>query len=465
MIKKIVFFYFIYIIFEGALRKWALPSFSVEFFLLKDLILVLGIMVYFTPGGGLADVNRKYLHASDVLIWAGWTFLFTAILAISGISLSSLASYRYFIAALPILFLVPVSISSYEGLSKVVRLHLLIAIAVCILGVIQYLSPVDSPLNVYAWRTKDAPDIATFGDFESADPSGFTVGRARITGTFSYISPYAIYLQFMYLAVWGLLLCSKQLRTRVIASVGLVLIFINIAMTGARANILICAILTVPFAFTFLTSVSSRLGKHRVYLITLSIVIVGAFLYLAANPFTALESRASQAGDTESRIAGSLLMPLTSIADLDLLGAGLGAAFGGISELSVDERTITRTLVELQEIQHDRIALEAGTLAYVFVLFVKIYYMINTFRLAQSAVHFETRVWALVSFCYQLGLVWQVPVFNATASAYYFLCIALYYWLRSTNDSLLQQRQRVQSAIDTAPDRLVPQRHGFQPYK
>ena len=55
MLQRLIYVYFIYLMFEGALRKWFLPGFSKELFLLKDLILAFGAFMLVAQ----ATLNRN----------------------------------------------------------------------------------------------------------------------------------------------------------------------------------------------------------------------------------------------------------------------------------------------------------------------------------------------------------------------------------------------------------------------
>src|SRR5688572_29158035 len=170
LMRAAVFYYFIYLVFEGALRKWFLPSFSNELFLLKDLLLGVAFVAYCSSREAVP--RNRYLDPTDNLIWIIWMSLFTISLFASGISVTSLGSYRYFIAVLPIVVLLPVALRGYDELQSVARIHLFLAIGVGLLGIVQFLSPADSVINVYVRQgsSSEAPSgVATFGDMDSAE--------------------------------------------------------------------------------------------------------------------------------------------------------------------------------------------------------------------------------------------------------------------------------------------------------
>ena len=67
LVRAALFYYFVYLVFEGALRKWALPSLSNELFLLKDLLLAVAFVAYCFSREGMP--HNRYLDPTDNLIW------------------------------------------------------------------------------------------------------------------------------------------------------------------------------------------------------------------------------------------------------------------------------------------------------------------------------------------------------------------------------------------------------------
>ena len=101
--------------------------------------------------------------------------------------------------------MLPNLFQSEEELYKFLRSYLLLVIPVGILGIAQFLSPPSSPLNIYA--NEEGLAKATFG----------ATNLVRVTGTFSYLSGYAVYL----IVSFGLLIPMLSINQSPVVAVGL----------------------------------------------------------------------------------------------------------------------------------------------------------------------------------------------------------------------------------------------------
>ncbi len=423
MWRNLVYLYLIYVVAEGALRKWILPEYSNELFMLKDLILAAAAAAM--AGETLGARRTRFLSEDEALLWVLWIALFCSYALIGGFSLTALAGLRYYLAALPLAFVLPHLLRDWNDLRRMVGISLYLTIGICILGYIQYSSTLDSPINQYAWTTADQ-GIATFG-VENDRLLDHPIDRPRITGTFSYISTYASFLQFMFLVAWVTALTGRTGGARLAAYTALFAVFMNIAMTGSRAPTLIATVISVPFAILLIRKSSSGLYQAGIALALVAASVGG--LYGFSDPFAMILLRDEGAGDAEERISGALLAPIATIVSSSWLGEGIGATFGGLAELG-----ITSSLDwSFDEVNLDRIGIETGIIGYLFVLMVKITYMVKTLALVFRARSFDIRVWALAIFGYQLGLLWAIPLYNSVASALYFSALGLFYWLRYQN--------------------------------
>jgi hypothetical protein len=211
-------------------------------FAFKDLILAAAAYMLVTSH---EFNNKHFLDPKEVMIWRSWIFLFCAFAAISGISIQTIAGLRYYLAALPLVILLPHLLTGWNDLRRTVRISLYVGIAICMLGIVQYSSPTDAELNRYAWGQTSPGDVSSFGVADEDSLLGIDINRPRITGTFSYISTYVVYLQFMFLVAWAAVISSRSVGERSFALFCLLLLFVNIAMTGSRGPLLLSVILSV----------------------------------------------------------------------------------------------------------------------------------------------------------------------------------------------------------------------------
>lgn len=396
-------------------------------FVLKDLILAAAVFMLV-----ISDEfnNRYFLDPTETALWKSWILLYGVLAAISGISISTVAGLRYYLAGLPLAFILPRLLTDWNDLRLVVRLSLFVTLVVCLLGIAQYSSPTDSEINRYAWGGTSAGDVSSFGVADEDRQLGIDIDRPRITGTFSYITTYAVYLQFMFLVGWAAAITSRSNLEKVLALICLLLTFANIAMTGSRGPMLLSVILSIPFAVSMARQSTSFIVQLAISA-AVAVTAVGG-LYAFSSPFDLLLLRDEGAGDSEERILGMLLTPINTLQGARFLGNGIGSTFGGFEELGV----ATSVDAGFDEVNMDRIGLEAGVVGYLFMLAVKLLYVIKTWTLVVRARSREIWIWALVALCYQLSFAWSMPLYNAVASAFYFSSLGLYYWLRDQNDRL-----------------------------
>lgn len=427
MWRKLTYLYLIYVVFEGALRKWALPQYSNELFILKDLILAVAVFMLVLSD----DFNNKnFLNPTETAVWKSWIFLYCVLAAISGISISTAAGLRYYLAGLPLAFILPRLLTSWNDLRRVARISLFVTLVVCLLGIAQYSNPTGSEVNRYAWGGSSPGDVSSFGVADEDRELGIEIDRPRITGTFSYITTYAVYLQFMFLVGWAAAITSRSTLEKILALVCLLLTFGNIAMTGSRATLLLSVILSIPFAVSMVRQSANFIVQLAISA-AVAVSVVGG-LYAFSSPFDLVLLRDEGAGDSGERILGALLTPINTLQGARFLGNGIGSTFGGLEELGV----ATSVDSAFDEVNMDRIGLETGVLGYLFVLAVKLLYVFKTWTLVVQARSREIWIWALVALCYQLSFGWSIPLYNAVASAFYFSSLGLYYWLRDQNDRL-----------------------------
>lgn len=408
MERRFLILFFVYLVIEGALRKWFFPSFSKELFLLKDGLLMFAVLGYM---GRIIFFRRRnfsvFSAGESMLLWI-WGLFFCWYSLISGFSFITLIGLRYYLVMLPIVFILPNVINSIDDLNRLARIYLGIALCVGLLGIVQYFSSPSSIINKYVWDIIDIRSIATFGE-----------GKTRITGTFSYISPYGVYLEFVFLIGLALFYLTNKKKMRIFLGMVIAIIFINVGMTGSRAVFLISVIFAVIFLWNSFKSSAKQKGKG--FSLLLGLLIFSLFIYQFSDVFTSLSKRNMTAGDSSLRVTGALLMPINTLATASFLGTGIGSTFMGM-------RVINGSLekVAFDEVNVDRIGVELGVLGYLFILFFKMFFLIKTWLLYIRSKCRPIKIWILVPFCYQLSLLWVIPVYNSIAMAFYFTSLGIY---------------------------------------
>ena len=184
---------------EGALRKWVLPQASQLIYFLKDFILIGAYLRFFYfDKSSRPPLPYKNLILSIVGLSLAWG-IFQAFNPSLGSPIIGIFGLKNYYLYIPLMWLVANLFESEADLYRFLRSYMLLLIPIGLLAIAQFFSPPSSPLNVYA---PDETGIAV------AVGAG---GAVRVTGTFSYLAGYSIYLGFC-LCMLLPLLTQKQPR-------------------------------------------------------------------------------------------------------------------------------------------------------------------------------------------------------------------------------------------------------------
>ena len=179
-------------VFEGAVRKWLIPSGSELFYFLKDGVLI-GALI------GWAVAQRSAPPRRITFFWS--VFAVAGLLGAVEIFNPAMASpvvgafgWKAYYLWVGVVLVLPDTFSTMPDLVRYLRTLLLVAVPVCLLAVLQFQLPPSHPLNVYAW---DSAAINQFGDG----------GNVRVTGTFPFLTGYTGFLSFVSMLLIPLAAC------------------------------------------------------------------------------------------------------------------------------------------------------------------------------------------------------------------------------------------------------------------
>lgn len=284
------------LIMEGAIRKWLLPQMSDIIYFLKDFVLLGAYLRYFIfPASQEKFTIKRNSTFILILIVAGW-ILFQSLNPSLGSPIIGMLGIRAYLLYIPLIWLVPNLFQSELELHRFLRNYLLLVFPVCILGVAQFFSPPDSPINVYVPVVGEAADITTFGT---------EVAHARVTGTFSYIAGHSAYLAVCYSLLLVLLVREKTYLWRWIYAFETLLVIVNSFMTGSRGAVFFIAIFSVIFFGTKILKQPGELFKDigKIFIPTAAILIAAMLWFQPA--INAFVDRANTSDSNSERIIDS----------------------------------------------------------------------------------------------------------------------------------------------------------------
>lgn len=346
---------FFVLVIEGALRKWILPQASEAIYFLKDLVLLGAYFRYFIFLGKdrFFPIQNTPINVG-IFAAAGWC-LFQSLNPNLGSPLVGVIGLRAYLYYIPIIWMTPSLFESEEDFYRFLRTHLLLTIPVGLLGIVQFFSPSNSPINQYAPGI--AVSVATFG-FAGTN-------SVRITGTFSYINSYQGYLSACFALLLPLMLRKQEPLWKALTLIEIFLVLLNSLMTGSRTPVLAAILIAIGFW------VIRALRQPETTLLWLSrllpfILIAAAVAAIAFQPvLEAFWIRSTSANDLAERIQSAAIDPFSSSFAANLDGYGTGATHPGTTPMrNILNLPPGAKLPNNLEIEMPRIAIEMGPIGF-----------------------------------------------------------------------------------------------------
>jgi len=433
---------FFILVIDGALRKWVLPQASEAIYFLKDLVLLGSYVRYFIfpqKKEPRFPIQNNIINLM-VFVAAGWVLFqsFNPNLGSPVVGILGIKAYLFYI---PIIWMTPSLFRSEEEFYKFLRSHLLLLIPVGILGIVQFFSPIYSPINQYAPGTP--VKIETFGFAGSTN--------VRITGSFSYINSYQGYLT----ACFGLLLpmlSIKQTRWwRLATFVELFLVFLNSFMTGSRTPVIVEILCFLGF---FVIRAFRQPEKTLVWLgrlLPFAAVGGSAALVIFQPVIEAFAKRVSSNEDVPDRIMRAMIGPFELSEYTALDGYGTGATHAGTAALRRILKLPQGTYIPIEiEPEMGKVALEIGPIGFMFWYGLRVALIIGLFRTFLNSKRLFFQDLALSACLVQTILFISHMVFHHTFSIYYWFFssfIFLLPWLEFVEDWREEQQYLQQENV------------------
>jgi len=299
---------------EGALRKWVFPQVSELVYFLKDIVLIGAYLgFFFTKKAPRPRLPYQGIIMPIMVLSFAWG-VFQAFNPSLGSPIIGLFGLKNYYLYIPLMWLVANLFETESDLYRFLRAYLLLLIPVGLLAIAQFFSPPTSPLNVYAWE-------------EGISVSVGVGGAVRVTGTFSYLSGYAIYLGFCLCLLLPLLTQKQPWQWQWATLTELSLLVITSFMTASRGLILTCVLMLIGFLGLQASSSFSSLFKH---LRQLFFPFVIAFSLAFWKFYTAIGDfwlRVTSNQDLGNRITGGFTEAFSNFQYKGLDGYGIGATF------------------------------------------------------------------------------------------------------------------------------------------
>lgn len=381
--KKLVWLYIFFLLFEGALRKWFLPSLSSILLIIRDPIAL--CIIFKAYRHGLLPKSNFIL---PMLLVAIVSFYMSLIFG-HGYLTVAFFGIRIFLLHFPLIFIIG-KFFNKDDVEKLGLVLLWITVPVTILLILQYFSPQS------AWVNRGIG-----GDIKGSGFGG-AMGYFRASTIFSFTNGTALYYGLVACFIFYFWLYSRKLAPLYLLILATICMIIAIPLSISR-TLLFSVGLTTIFVLITITKYSKNLIKivfiSPFFLLIISLLSRLLFFQTSILVFTSRFQSANQAeggikGTFIDRFLGDMIGVIYSSNNLPFWGYGIGMGTNvGAKIISGNFRFL------IAEAEWGRIIGEMGVLLGLLVIFIRIQLVIKLFRNSWKEMQRTNYLpWLLLSF-------------------------------------------------------------------
>jgi hypothetical protein len=332
------------------------------FYFLKDIVLVAGVLTFGISPSVLHFARALYAPFGWILATAvAWTWLEIFNAGHVSFALGFIGFRAYWLWWLAPLLIASV-IATRNDRTVATAALAVVAIIVAAYASVQFASPPGAAINSYAeYEGRKLVDVATVA----------TTGRARVSGTFSYITGFSDFVTLVPAVILALGLGEAGRWTRWLALAGAAAASSSIAMSGSRSPVILSgvALLIVAWSADFLRS---RAGR-RIALATAVVFVAGSLAVPEA--VRGVQDR-FRGDDTESRLREVLdTLPFVAIGHSEYPTLGEGTGMEQNARMAFQPGWSWKV-----EPEAGRVLLELGPIGYLLVWLAKLGLVVALFR-------------------------------------------------------------------------------------
>ncbi|MBI2996196.1 MAG: O-antigen ligase family protein [Candidatus Melainabacteria bacterium] len=417
--RKATLFLIIWVLFSGAVRKWVLPELADVVFFFNHIILI----------GIYAGYFNEQLRTRSLIIFKHPMNIFLLFFFIWGVACSiNPRSPSIFIGLLgvvlhffyiPLIFIIPYIFNTKEELFKVLRIFVYFSFPILILGVIQFFSPLESPINKYVAES----DVVPMGNFP------------RISSTFPFISGYATYLHILSLVlIYFISLKNIPNSQMIIYYLLLALSILNLFMTGSRSGMFISI-----FSGVLYLAISGALNADNLKRYLFRFIIAGGIFFLIAtsplgsHAINAFISRFDESDEIVRRVTDIYTIPLDYLKESGVYGFGIGGTYQGSFSLLKTLKVAKRDLGVAMNVEEEplRILLEIGLFGFIMVYLIRFLMVKYFWELYLKLQDEDIKHFALACTLYLFPFFINIHrlVFDQTAHLFYWFTVGFLFLL------------------------------------
>jgi len=401
------------LIYDGALRRWAFPGVQQYLFIAKDALLFLvSIYIFFTIRGRSKNFVLPPSVQLLLLLYGAWVVLAATNTTLPNIAVGiwGIKSHLLYVS---FIMLVPLAFGNLNTLLKtILKIYPFVVIPVCIIGLLQVVSPATSVLNQTI--TGNIEGLAFFGNSS----------LVRVYGTFSYVTGMAAFLQVVAIIGCGFYLFGVRSRPFLVS---FVLVLAALPITGSRAVIVIFVISLLIMLLMALYAGLLDIGNIVKVLLALFIFIVISYLF-HDDAWIALQERAAGAVGEQHRY---LIAFTNAFYYFDIAGLfGFGSGSANLGAVGLANTAVPFSWLPMGgsfEAWSGRLVIEIGIIGWLLSQIMRLAIFLWAINLTANGISQNVKLAAVLAFpVVTIGMYMGNGVFAPPfTSSFYWFCVAI----------------------------------------
>jgi hypothetical protein len=390
---------------EGLGRKYLPGIPSAVFYFLKDAVLILGYFWMRPPLQVRMTMKRLYRGFG---VWMAAAMAWTVIEVFNPENSSKLlgvvglrAYWLWWLAPV----VVATALQNARTKRRAIYFLLLISIGISALAALQFASPPDSAINLYS--TVDGEEVyATVATVA-------TTGRARVSGTFSFLSGFAAFTVLVPTLLLSLGLETKDRKLRRAALIATLISAAVLPMSGSRGSVVLGVLVLVITTWTA-GLLFTRVGR-RVIIGGIIAVVLATVAFPEALEGVRARFDSEETGDRLQSTFTVLPPVAMTTFDYPTMGVGTGMQQNVRSSLGVPASTY------VEELPAGRYLVELGPIGYLLVWVSTLGMMVALIRASFILKRGGRRAAAGAALSYAAITFFTNTAFDHISQALYFL--------------------------------------------
>ena len=256
--KSFKFFFILslfWILLEGVFRKWIFLSLAGPLFNVKYILFTITYLLFFINIRSIPKINKTYQFF--ILLYILWCFLSLLNNRLNNSLIVGIIGLTIHLSFIPLTHLVQYLFINFVTITKFIKILTFLSIPICILGIFQFYLPADHFINGFVNEEQLINKVYSF---------------TRISSVFPFVKIYNNYLLFSINIVSAFIFIKLiEKSNTLIYNITLILLVINMFMTGSRLHIILM-IINLLLIFTYIFFSYKKMQKLIVFVFVMSTI-------------------------------------------------------------------------------------------------------------------------------------------------------------------------------------------------